>query len=522
VELTSKSSEEKKSLGLFGAMVQGLAYMAPGLSLLATFVLVYRTGFTYNATSLAYLIAGTAIILTAISFAELVKAFPTRGSVWDFVNGTTANPRLGQFSVWIYVLGVLVAPAAAFIPVGFYFSDWLGFPSWITVLIGVIGVVAIVSVGIKLSIRLMAVLFALELGILLFFAFASIQWSMNNASFAHLSTLALSPEGSISGWGGVMAGATIAIYCFLGFESPATLVEEAKNGKKTIPIAIVLTAVAGTILYTFLAWAYTLATPSIGPLTLYYGIVNPLPIIGRGVLGGPWFGILNFTGIVAGITCAIAATTAASRLLSKLGSDKVFPSQLNIHSLRFGTPIVAILVASVLALILAEFVPWEIIAFLLPAAALPSFIIVNLTSFWRYKKDGFTPKNMVVHGIVPWLGIGLCSWFVLMGLPAHMQMLLSLWVILGAMVMFAAWTLEKPRVSRKPQIGLGISCVALVSFFAWWLLWYPDYSGGALWWHHFLPYASVGIVAQGTVVLVSIILLAALVYIALRHRRALD
>jgi len=517
--LASKSQEGEKPLGLFGATVQGLAYMAPGLSLLATFVLVYRAGFTYNATPLAYLIAGVAIILTAIGFAELVKAFPTRGSVWDYVSGTTGNPRLGQFSVWIYILGVLVAPAAAFIPVGFYFSDWLGFPSWITVLVGIIAVVAIVGVGIKLSMRLMAILLALELGILLVFAFGSIQWSVNNASFAHLSTLALSAEGSISGWAGVMAGATIAIYCFLGFESPATLVEEVKVGKKTVPRAIILAAVTGTVLYTFLAWAYTLGTTSVGPLTLYYGIVNPLPIIGRGVLGGPWSGILNFTGIVAGITCGIAATTAASRLLSKLGSDKVFPSQFNIHSPRFGTPIIAVLFVSTLALILAEFVPWEIIAYLLPAGALPSFIIVNFTSFWHYRKDGLTPKNIVLHGIVPWLGIGLCSWFIIMGLPAHMQMLLLLWMTLGAIVVFATWTLEKPRVTRKPQVGLGISIVALVSVFASWLLWYPNYSGGALWWHHFFPYASVGIVAQGTVVLVGLIFIAALIYLALRHRR---
>lgn len=541
--MSSESKEEKKEeptkekgkVGLLGATAQGLAYSAPALSILATFVLVYRAGFTYNAASLAYLIAGIAVILTAVSFSELVKAYPTRGSVWDFVSGST-NPKFGLFTTWIYLLTIIVAPAAAVLPVGFFIFDWLGFPSWIAVLISIILIVTIVGAGITLSVRLMIALLLVELGILFTFAFAAIGWSMDEGLFSFLGALSLSPEGSFAGWAGVVAGATIAMYGYMGFESPATLVEEAKVGKKTIPRAIVLGAVFVTVIYFFLAWAFTLAIPSAGPLTLYYGVVNPIPILGQRILGDPWLGLLNLAGIVAGITCAIAAITASSRLLSKLGSDRMLPNQLNISSKRFKTPIIAILSVSIIVLILAEFVPWEVIAYVLPTGALPAFLITNFICMWHYRKAGLTVKNVLLHGVIPIAGMAMCAWFIITGLPIHMQMLLLLWLGIGA-VFVTAINVFRPRifltkhagnpgnptstleVSRGSWVAFGISILALVSIIGLWVIWYPLHSGGALWWHHFFPYAAESIVAPIAVLVVAAAIVGILGYLIWMYRR---
>ena len=539
-----KPTEEKGKVGLLGATAQGLAYSAPALSILATYVLVYRAGFTYNAASLAYLIAGIAIILTAVSFAEMVKAYPTRGSVWDFVSGST-NPKFGLFTTWIYLLTIIVAPAASLLPVGFFIFDWLGFPSWIAVLISVIMIMTIVGAGIKLSVRLMIVLLLVELGILFAFAFAAIGWSMDQGIFTFLGALALSPEGSFAGWAGVVAGGTIAMFGYMGFESPATLVEEAKVGKKTIPRAIVLGAVLVTVIYFFLAWAYTLAIPSAGPLTLYYGVVNPIPILGQTILGDPWLGLLNLAGIVAGVTCGIAATTASSRLLSKLGSDKILPGELNISSKRFKTPIIAILVVSIIVLILAEFLPWEIIAYLLPTGALPAFLITNFICIWHYRKDGLNLKNVLLHGAIPAAGMAMCAWFIITGLPVNMQMLLLLWIGIGA-VFVTAVNVFRPKVLIAEQSGnpgnpsgnpgepsstptpkvrpiswiaFGISILALLSIIGLWIIWYPLHSGGALWWHHFFPYVSGSIVAPIVVLIVAAAIVGATGYLVYMYRK---
>ena len=104
---------DEKKLGLWQNTMLGLAFMEPAFSLLATFSLVLIAGYSWGAAPLAYLIAGVASIITAVSFGELVKAFPKGGSIWTF-GSNTVGPKFGQFSVWVYFLEMLVIPRGDF------------------------------------------------------------------------------------------------------------------------------------------------------------------------------------------------------------------------------------------------------------------------------------------------------------------------------------------------------------------------------------------------------------------------
>jgi len=520
---------ENQKLGLWQNIILGLAFMEPALSLLATFSLVLVAGYSWAATPLAYLIAGFASIITAVSFAELVRAHPKGGSIWAF--GTSSvGPRFGQFSVWVYLLEILVVPAATLIPVGFFALDWLGIPPWITVLICVLVILGLTIRGTTLSFRTAAVLLAAELAILFVFAGSSILWSINLGTFETMARPAVSPSGSLLGLAGIMVGATVAIFSYIGYESPANMVEETRSPTKNIPKAIIISAVVGTIIYTFLAWAFVLAIPSKGLFSLVY-YINPVPDMAAVIWGSQWRGIIDLVGMIGGFTAALAGVTAASRLLKKLGEDNVIPKAFQKTNAKYATPIFAVLFIGLISLILGQFTPWEVMAYTIAAGAIPTFIITNFLAFWKYMKLGYGPKNIILHGILPWIGIVLCSWFAIVGLQVHMKMLLVLWIALGIFFVFVnacfrprLFSMEGTKVkselkaSKASWLGLALSIVLLVIAVLGFNYWFTFFSGGIQWWYVVAPYASGNLAAIAVTVACAVILIALMSFSLLKKK----
>lgn len=499
------AESEIRKYGLWQNVLLGLAFMAPALSFLATFNLVLAAGFSWIAIPLDYLVAGLAATITAISFAELVKAYPRSGSIWDFAEDTI-GPKFGQFSVWIYLLELIVAPSAALIPVGFFAYYWLGISPWIVVLIFAVLVMLVTLLGAVLSIRTMAILFLVEIAILFVFAGSSISWSISSGAYEVIATTAFTPAGSLFGFAGIMVGATVAIYSYIGYESSATMAGETKEPTRNIPRAIVITAILGTVIYAFLAWAFVLAIPTRGLFSLF-NFINPVPYMAEVIWGGGWANLLNLAGILAGVTSAMASVTASSRLLQKLGEDQILPSVFSKTETKYATPVISILLVSLVTLILGEFAPWEVIVYVIATGAIPAFIITNFLAILHYRKDGWKIKNIVLHGVIPVAGIIICSWFAIIGLPLRMQFLLLIWLVLGAVFVFVNACFRpsvfsrgtemesKPKTPLTNWVGLVLSLVVLVIVAVGFSFWYNYFSGGILWWHILAPYASAGIVA---------------------------
>jgi len=515
--------EDSKKLGLWQNIILGLAFMEPALSLLATFSLVLVAGFSWAGTPLAYLVAGIASIITAVSFAELIRAHPKGGSIWAF--GTnTVGPRFGQFAVWIYFLEILVVPAAALLPMGFFGMDWLGIAPWITVLVSVLIIVGLTIRGVVLSFRAIALLFAAEMIILFAFAASSILWAINVGTFGTMASTAVTPSGSLFGWAGIMIGATVAVFSYIGYESSANMVEETRSPMKNIPRAIIISAIVGTIVYTFLAWTFVLAIPTKGLFSLLF-YINPVPDMAAVIWGTNLRGLIDLAGMIGGFTAALASVTAASRLMQKLGQEKIVPSAFQRTHAKYASPIVAILFIGILALILGEFTPWETMAYVIATGAIPAFIITNFLAFWNYRKSGFNVKNIVLHGFLPWLGIALSSWFIIIGLPPHMKMLLILWMVIGVVLVYANATLRPRAFSRETSelektarrsastwFAFGLSIVVLVIAVWVFSLWFTFFSGGIQWWYIIPPYALGDAVASGVTVIAIVGLLALMWY----------
>lgn len=502
-----------QKLGLWHNVIISLAFMAPALSLLATFSFVMVAGYSWVATPLAYLMAGIVSIITSVAFAELIKAYPFGGSLWTF-GSKVIGPRFGQFAVWIYLLEILVVPAAALIPVGLFAFDWLGIPAWITVLIGFAVIAPLTIRGIQLSFRTIAMLFLAEMAILVAFAVSSIYWSIGAGTYSFMASEAVVPSGSLFGWAGIMLGATVAIFSYIGFESSVNLAEETTSSIKNTSRAVILSAVTGTIIVTFLAWAFVLAIPTKGLFSLLT-YVNPVPAMAGVIWGSSWQGVIDLAGIMGGFTAALASVTAGSRLFQKLGEEGVVPGVFKKTSPKYATPIIAILFMSAVGLLLSEFTPWETILYVIATGAIPAFIITNFLAFWHYKGQGHGPKNILLHDLLPWAGIGLSSWFVLVGLPPQMKGVLALWIAVGILLVYLNSTL-RPRafqrlgafVPKSSFIGLGLSVLLVAIVAVAFGVWYTFFSGGIHWWYEVAPYASGNALATVVTALAIISLLA--------------
>ncbi len=504
-----KHSEGKKArkLSMSETVLLGLSFMAPALSLLATFNLVMVAGYTWAAVPLAYLFAGFTVIVTAGSFADLSKTHPEGGSVWAY-SKNILGINLGQLSVWIYLLELLVVPAAALIPVGFFAQEWLGISPWLTVLIAMAIVVLVANAGINLSFRTMAILFGIQIVILLTFAISSIVWAKKAGTYSFMAGVALSQSGSLMGLAGIMVGAAAAVYSFLGFESSAALANETEMPEKTIPRSIILTAIIGTVLNTFLAWAFVLAIPTKGLFSLLY-YINPVPAM-AGVIWqnvppfySAWRHVINLGGIVAGVTGALASVTAASRVLEQLGKDGIIPPAFSRTSARYGTPTLAIASVGAIGLALAQFAPWESIAYLIATGAVPTFLIVNFLSFWQRRQVKPTFYGALRHWVVPWLGVILCAGIIVVGLPTRMKMILMLWILAGIVLVFLRMQIKSTPslgrlgrgdasddVSHGSRVGLYASTAALIIGIVAFGIWHRFSGGSLVWWHAKAPYAA--------------------------------
>jgi hypothetical protein len=257
---------------------------------------------------------------------------------------------------------------------------------------------------------------------------------------------------------------------------------------------------------------------------LFY--VNPVPAMADVIWGQGFGNILNFVGAMSGLIAALAAVTASSRVIQKLGEDEILPKAFAKANMKSATPIAAISLIVLITLVLGNFTPWEVIAYTIAAGALPAFIITNLLSFWNYKSSLLQPKRFIINGILPWIGIVLSAWFILVGIPTHLKWVLAIWIFVGIVMVFLNTTIRpkafgdttKSRFASTTGFGLLISIILLIIVALSFNYWLSFYSSSVQWWHIIAPYALSDIIATVSTVGISVVFFAIMSYSLLRRK----
>ncbi|WP_433217271.1 APC family permease [Microtetraspora malaysiensis] len=388
----------KRVLGVPGLTLFGLTYLAP-VAVFTTYGTVAQT--TKGHLPSAYVVALVVMLFTAISYGRMARAYPTAGSAYTYTQQTFGG-HVGFMTGWTLMLDYLFLPMINFLLIGIYLnSQFPAVPQWAFTLAALLVVFGLNVLGITVMSRVNVVVVGASVVLILVFVALALKHLSGQPSPA--------PFEVFTPGEGVFAGAAILALSFLGFDAVSTLSEEAREPRRDIPRAIVLTTLIGGLLFVLVAWMGGLTHPGYGDFA------NPdtAGVDIMAALGGAAFETI-FVGIyvIGAFGSAMTTQASVSRILYSMGRDGVLPKRVfSLLHPRFKSPIFAVSVVSVVSLV-ALFISLDHAVVMVNFGALIAFSMVNLTVIKHYVVDGGrrSAGDLFHYGLLPLVGFALTVW----------------------------------------------------------------------------------------------------------------
>jgi len=387
----------------------------------------------------SYLMAGLASMFAALSYAELAASIGGCGSAYNY-----AYIGFGELLAWligwnlIFEYGLAVSTVA----IGWagYVNDVLlalhihlphsltqgpfqgGTLNLLAVLI--IGVLtALLCLGVKESARFNAVIVFIKL--LTIAAFLAI-------ALTHLQPHYWHPFFPF-GWSGVMQGAALVFFAYIGFDALSTAAEETVQPQRNLPIGILVSMVVCTLIYIVVAACLT-GIVSYKSLNVSSPVAAALLELHHPLAAG-----LIGAGAIAGLTTVMLVMFyGLTRIFLAISRDGLLPTFFaNVHP-RTHTPIPIIIVSGFLIALLAGILPIHRAAELVNIGTLTAFTLVcaGVIVLRRTQPALPRPFKLPLNPLIPSLGIFFCL-YLMINLPAITWWRFLIWIILGIVIYFA-------------------------------------------------------------------------------------
>jgi APA family basic amino acid/polyamine antiporter len=390
---------------------------------------------------LSFVVSGLACLFTALCYAEFASLIPVSGSAYNYAYST-----LGEMIAWIIgwdlILEYIVACIAIAIGWSGYFVNILkamgiSLPVWCssapgTVPGAVINLPAILIVlfltgmlviGIKESVRLTAMMVFVKLVTVLIFIGVG-MFNIHPSNWVPFLPY---------GFHGVMTGAAIIFFAYIGFDAVSTAAEETKNPQKNMPIGIMLSLAVCTVLYIVVSGILT-------GIVSYKDLNHPAPVAhALNLIGYSWGSTLVSVGAVSGITSVLLVMLMGQpRIFFSMSRDGLlWPWISKVHP-RFRTPYVSQILTGLVVACFAGFLDIGTAAELCNIGTLFAFCIVcGGIVVLRYTHPEI--KRSFKCPLVPWvplLGISFCAGLML-SLPRLTWIRFASWLIAGLAIYFS-------------------------------------------------------------------------------------
>ena len=414
---------------------------------------------TGPAISLSFVLAAIACGLAALCYAEFASTVPVAGSAYTFSYAT-----FGEFIAWIIgwdlILEFAVGAAVVSKSWSTYLGDVFGFGGG-TVELGfatldwgallIIGVLTtLLALGTKLSARVSLIITAVKIAVVLlvivvgafFIKVANFSpfvppagESSGSQTEQSLFSLITGAEGSSYGWYGVLAGASIVFFAFIGFDVVATTAEETKEPQRDVPRGIITTLVIVTLLYVAVAVVLT-------------GMVNYTELKAAGedanlstafaLNGIDWAAKVIAIGALAGLTTVVMVLMLGQiRVLFAMSRDGLLPRALA-HTGDRGTPVRITLIVGALVAVAASVFPIAKLEEMVNVGTLFAFVLVSagVIVLRRTRPDLERAFRTPWVPVLPVVAIIACFWLML-NLTALTWMRFGAWMLIGVAVYFA-------------------------------------------------------------------------------------
>ncbi len=293
--------------------------------------------------------------------------------------------------------------------------------------------------GVRLSTAANSVMVYLKVAVIVVFVIAGLQFV--DTAFWHPYVPENTGEFGEFGWSGVVRGAAIIFFSYVGFDTASTTALEARNPQRDVPIGILGALVLSVVLYVATAAVMT----GMAPYTSL-GVEQPVAVaLDRHPELG-WVATLVKIGIIAGMTSVILMSLLGQpRILLAMADDGLLPPAMSRCHARYRTPHVATLVTGVFAAAFAGLFPLDVLGELISIGILLAFAVVciGVLILRRTRPDVHRPFRVPWAPVTCVLGAVVCLGMTL-ALPSDTWWRLLIWTVAG----FAVYAFYGYRHSR--------------------------------------------------------------------------
>ena len=387
---------------------------------------------------ISYLVAGAACAFAALAYAELAAAIGGCGSAYGY-----AYAGLGELIAWVIGWDLILEYSVAVSAVAIGWSGYannalqavgLGLPAGLLnapaeggivnlpAAAIVLALAVLLGLGVRESIRVNAAMVLVKLlAIGIFLAVA----------VSHVDPANWSPFMPF-GWEGVMGGAALIFFAYIGFDAVSTAAEEARNPQRDLPIGILVSLVVCTLIYILVAGALT--------GVVAYPTLNVGSPVADAVLrlGYPWVAGVVAAGAIAGLTTVMLVLYyGLTRIFLAMSRDGLLPPLFARVHPRTRTPLPVIVAAGLLMAAVAGLTPIGQVAELVNIGTLAAFFLVSLgVLVLRYTHPDLPrPFRTPFSPLVPLLGTASCL-YLAASLPWVTWLRFGLWLLVGLAIFF--------------------------------------------------------------------------------------
>lgn len=469
-----------KNLGALDLVVFGVGVIiGAGIFVLTGTAAASNAG---PAVSVSFLIAGLACGLAALCYAEFASTVPVAGSAYTF-SYATFGELLAWIIGWDLVLEFTIGSAALATGFSGYLQNLLaGTPLAIpeslasaeggllnlpAVLIS-LAVMAVLILGIKLSSRINQVVVAIKLAVVVMVIVVGVAFVdlANYTPFVPpsrptpdaeggfmqlpLITSLLGLEPAVYGLAGVVAGAALVFFAFLGFDIVATTAEETHHPQRDVPIGILGSLAIVTLLY--------MAVSLVVTGMQHYSEIDPddaAPLATAfDAVGVEWMGNLIAVGACIGLTVVVMILMLGqSRVAFAMARDGLLPTSLAKVHPRFRTPYRITMLTGLAVAALSGFVGLEALAHLVNIGTLFAFILVSVgvVVLRRRRPDLQRSFRVPAAPLVASVSVLLCV-YLMLNLTGDTWVRFAIWMALG-LVVYLLYGRRHSRVGKEAAGG---------------------------------------------------------------------